>query len=109
LYAFRKIADAEGIPQCGLGEPGIQRRGTYNQWSKIKHKGGSTEVMTMEAGWIMVGAATEEVASHVESTWERGPKPTPLAPRPKLLALARASYIKRRVYPMTPSSLLSLS
>jgi hypothetical protein len=109
LYASRKIADAEGILQCGLGEPGIQRRGTYKQWSKIKHKGSSMEVVTIEAGWILVGAAAEEVASRVESTWERGPKPTPLAPRPKLLALVRASYMERRVYPITPSSLLSLS
>ena len=38
----------------------------------IKHNGGSTEVVTMEAGGILVGATAKEVASLVESTWERG-------------------------------------
>ena len=62
----------EEVLQYGSDETGIHRQGTYNQWCMIKHNDGSTEVVTMEAGGILVGTTAEEVASHVESTWERG-------------------------------------
>ena len=58
--------------QYGSDETGIHRQGTYNQWCMIKHNDGSTEVVTMEAGGILVGTTAEVVAYHVESTRERG-------------------------------------
>ena len=62
----------EEVLQYGSDETGIHRQGTYNQWCMIKHNDGSTEVVTMEAGGILVGTTAEVVASHVESTRERG-------------------------------------
>ena len=38
----------------------------------FKHNDGSTEVVMIEAGGILVGATAKEVAPHAESTWERG-------------------------------------
>ena len=38
----------------------------------FKHNDGSTEVVMMEAGEILVGATAKEIAPHAESSWERG-------------------------------------
>jgi hypothetical protein len=70
LYANIKIAGAEEVLRYGSDEAGIQRQGTYNQWCMIKHKGGSTEAVAMEAGGILVGATAEEVAPLVKSSRE---------------------------------------
>ena len=37
----------------------------------IKHSDGSTEVVMIEAGGILVGATAKKVAPHAESTWEQ--------------------------------------
>jgi hypothetical protein len=99
LYAF---AVAKEVLQCGSDEAWYPATRHLQQWCMIKHKGGSTEDVAMETGGVLVGPAVEEIAPHVESTWERGSKPTPLVPRPRLLALLRASLMPRRVYLFNP-------
>jgi len=72
LYALIKIAGAKEVLQFGSDETGIRRQGTYNQWCMIKKDDNSTEIVTFEVGGILVGATAEQVAAHVETTWQRG-------------------------------------
>jgi len=76
-YAFVKIAGADEVLQYGNDETGMDdgaqgRRGTLNQWAKTRNKDGTTGVVTIEAGGILVGGTAEEVTAHVEETWDRG-------------------------------------
>ena len=63
-------SDDEEVIQYSLDETSIYRQGTYNQWCMTKHNDGSTEVVMVEAGGILVGATAKEVAPHAESTYK---------------------------------------
>jgi hypothetical protein len=60
--------DVKEVLQYGSDETGIRGQGSLNQWAKIMHDDNSTEIATIEAGGILVGATAEEVASHFEAT-----------------------------------------
>lgn len=72
LYAFIKVAGADEVLQYGFDEAAVRRKDKMNQWCLIKNDDGELEVVTFEAAGILVGGKADEVAAHVEKTWERG-------------------------------------
>ena len=72
VFAFAKVAAADEVIQYGCDETAIHRQSTLNQWVRIKNPDGSIETVIIEAVGILVGGTAEEVAAHVETTFDRG-------------------------------------
>ena len=71
-YAMVALAGAEEVLQHGHDETSIDRQPTFNQWILIKDADGELDVVTVEAGGILVGSKATEIAAHIKKTWERG-------------------------------------
>ena len=72
VFAFAKVAAADEVIQYGCDETAIHRQSTLNQWVRIKNPDGSIETVIIEAVGILVGGTAEEIAAHVEATFDRG-------------------------------------
>jgi hypothetical protein len=70
MCAMMRIAGADVVRQFGHDETSIDYVATFNQWC-LTEEGGELEVVVFEAGGLLVGGTAEEVAEHVQSTWER--------------------------------------
>ena len=71
LCALIAIAGADEVLQHGINETMINRTSTMNQWCLLD-VGGDMQIVTIEAGGLMIGGTAADVKKHVEETWQRG-------------------------------------
>ena len=64
LWAMIKVAMADDVLQHGCDGTGIDRQGTFAQWALIETDG-TTEIVTMEAGGVLIGGTAEETKEHI--------------------------------------------
>jgi hypothetical protein len=67
-----KVAASECVLQFGGEETGIDRQGTHAQWVMTEDSEVFTEIVTTEAGGVLVSGTAEEAKEHVKLSWERG-------------------------------------
>ena len=72
VYAMVAIAGAEAVLQYGYDETQIDKVSTFNQWCLIYDKQKELNLITFEAGGMLVGGTAEKIASHIETSWARG-------------------------------------
>ena len=78
LWAMIKVAGCDRVLQHGCDETGIERVATFTQWVLVE-TGGETELITFEAGGVLIGSTADEVKAHVKTTWKRGGEAVELA------------------------------
>ena len=72
--AMLAIAGAEAVLQCGHDETQIDKVSTFNQWCLTCDKEMELQLVTFEAGGVLVGGTAEKIAAHIEDSWELGAK-----------------------------------
>ena len=72
--AMLAIAGAEAVLQYGYDETQIDKVSTFNQWCLAHDKEMGLQLVTFEAGGVLVGGTAEKIAAHIEGSWELGAK-----------------------------------
>jgi hypothetical protein len=72
--AMLAIAGAEAVLQHGHDETQIDEVSTFNQWCLIHDKEMGLQLVTFEAGGVLVGGTAEKIAAHIKDSWELGAK-----------------------------------
>ena len=80
-----EVAGADTVNQFGFDETKMSGQSTFNQWvSMLRDR--ILNVVTLEAGGVLVDGTAAGVAEHVEKTWERGNEVIRLLLREDLIA-----------------------
>jgi hypothetical protein len=71
-YAMIRVAGAEKILQWGFDETKLDGVSTMNQWVLLQAGENAPELLTIEAAGLTVGGTAQDLADHVENSWEIG-------------------------------------
>jgi hypothetical protein len=70
LHAMVKVAGCDRVLQHGCDETALDRISTYAQWALLETNG-AVELVTIEAGGLLMSKKAEMQVSHIGQTWQR--------------------------------------
>lgn len=71
LLQWMRIVRCDEVVQYGYDETNIDCQATFNQWCMIR-EGDLLSIVVVECGGILTGSTADEIAEHIQTTWERG-------------------------------------
>jgi hypothetical protein len=107
LLQWMRIARCDEVVQHGYDETNIDCQATFNQWCMIR-EGDLLSIIVVECGGILTGSTADEIAEHIQITWERGHHMV-LALREDIISnVANGQAEADRLVPLTDGGVLML-